>query len=186
MTQKGGAFSPRGTSTMTACRHFMAICFGLAAWFWCTAGAFAQERPASAQPEGAGSRAGVVAPSDFPWDTVEWVERRYKIEAMHFKARDETGIDWWGDDDVMIETVDAKGWTVSDEIGDVDSGETHPRPPSTRLRVASSPCAPASSCWARRRCATTSANPRPCGLRSSSGRRTSKSSLTTRPVSATQ
>lgn len=114
---------------MTACRHFMAICFGLAAWFWCTAGAFAQERPASAQPEGAGSRAGVVAPSDFPWDTVEWVERRYKIEAMHFKARDETGIDWWGDDDVMIETVDAKGWTVCDEIGDVDSGETHPRPP---------------------------------------------------------
>lgn len=62
---------------------------------------------------------------------IEWVERRYKIEAVRFKARDETGIDWLGSDEVMVETIDAKGWTVSDEPGrhsridDIDSGETY-------------------------------------------------------------
>jgi hypothetical protein len=66
MTQKG-AVSSTGTSTMTACRQFIAICFGLAAWFWCTAGTFVQQRPVPAQPVGAGSWAGVVAASDFPW-----------------------------------------------------------------------------------------------------------------------
>lgn len=59
------------------------------------------------------------------WDTIKWLERRYKIEALRFKARDETGIDWWGSDEVMIETRDAKGWTVSNEIGGIDSGDTH-------------------------------------------------------------
>jgi hypothetical protein len=72
----------------------MAICFGLAAWFWCTTGAFAQARPASPQPEDAGRPAGAEAPRGNPWDAIEWVERRYKIEAMRFKARDETGVDW--------------------------------------------------------------------------------------------
>lgn len=110
---------------MTSRRHFMAICFGLAAGFCCTGGAFAQERPASPQPQDAGHSAVVVVPSDFPWDTVEWIERRYKIEAMRFKARDESGIDWWGSDEVMVGTFDAKGHTTSDEIGDIDSGDTH-------------------------------------------------------------
>jgi hypothetical protein len=108
----------------------MVIYFGLVAWLWCTAGAFAQERPASPQPEGVGPPAGVVGLGDFPWETVEWVERRYKIEAMHFKALDETGFDWLGSDEVMIETVDAKGWTVSDEFESVDSGETHKLDPT--------------------------------------------------------
>ena len=118
---------------------FMAMCFGLAAWFWCTANAFAQERSASAQPEGARARAGAVALSDFPWETVQWSERRYKIEAMHFTARDETGSDWWGDDDVMIQTVDVKGFTVSDEIGNVDTGETHSLVPDKSCIVAVRP-----------------------------------------------
>ncbi len=108
---------------MTARRRFMAICFGLAAWSWCTAGAYAQERPASPQPEGAGRPAVVVVPSDIHWDAIEWVERRYKIEAMRFKCRDETGVDWWGSDEVMVRTEDAIGWTVSDEIDDIDSGD---------------------------------------------------------------
>jgi hypothetical protein len=121
--------SQQGGIDVISLRQLIAVCFVLAAWFCCAPAVFAQPRPATPQPDGSGRPADVMVTKDFPWHTVEWVERRYKIEAMHFKARDETGIDWWGDDDVMIETVDAKGWTVSDEIGDVDSGETHPRPP---------------------------------------------------------
>jgi hypothetical protein len=118
--------------------HFIAICFGLAAWFWCT-DAFAQTRPATPQPEGAGTPADVAVLRDFPWHTVEWVERRYKIEAMRFKARDETGYDWWGSDEVMVETVDAKGWTVSDEIGGIDSGDTHHFDPAKSCIIAVRP-----------------------------------------------
>jgi hypothetical protein len=80
-----------------------------------------------------------VALSDFPWDTVEWVERRYKIEALRFKARDETGVDWWGSDEVMVRTDDAKGWTVSDEIGGIDSGDTHNFDPAKSCIVAVRP-----------------------------------------------
>jgi hypothetical protein len=99
----------------------MAICFGLAAWSWCTGGASAQ------------------APSGNPWDAIEWVERRYKIEAMRFKARDETGVDWWGRDEVMVGTFDAKGSTVSDEIGDIDSGDTHKFDPAKSCIIAVRP-----------------------------------------------
>jgi hypothetical protein len=116
----------------------MAICFGLAVWFWCTAGAFAQAPPPTPQPDDAG-RPGVAAALSGIWDTVEWVERRYKIEAMRFKARDETGVDWWGSDEVMVETVDAKGWSVSDEIGNIDSGDTHHFDPAKSCIVAVRP-----------------------------------------------
>jgi hypothetical protein len=131
-------------STMISRRHFMAICFmaicfGLAAWFWWTAGAFAQQRPATPQPENAGPPADVVGLSDFPWHAVEWIERRYKIEAVRFKARDETGIDWPGSDEVMVETSDAKGWTVSDEIGNIDSGDTHDFDPAKSCIIAVRP-----------------------------------------------
>lgn len=124
---------------MTSHWRFMAMFFGLAAWFWCAAGAYAQERPASPPPEGAGRPAAVVVPGDIPWHTFEWIERRYKIEAMRFKARDETGVDWWGSDEVMVGTDDAKGWTVSNEIGDIDSGDTHPLDPAKSCIVAVSP-----------------------------------------------
>jgi hypothetical protein len=123
---------------MTSRRRFMAVCCGLAAWFWYTAGAFEQQRPPTPQPEGAG-RPAVVVPSDFPWHTFELIERRYKIEAVRFKARDETGIDWWGSDEVMVRTDDAKGWTVSDEIGNIDSGDTHPFDPAKSCIVAVRP-----------------------------------------------
>ena len=56
---------------------------------------------------------------------ISWIERRYKIEAARFKARDETGIDWWGSDEVMVRTDDAKGSTGSNVIDDIDSGNTH-------------------------------------------------------------
>ena len=105
--------------------HFTAICFGLTAWSLCAVGAYAQERQPSSQPQASSRSTVVVTPSDFPWDTVEWIERRYKIEAMRFKARDESGIDWWGSDEVMVGTFDAKGHTTSDEIDDIDSGDTH-------------------------------------------------------------
>jgi hypothetical protein len=78
--------------------------------------------PAPAERTGA-----IVAPAGFPWDTItaEWTERRYKVEAIRFKAHDETGFDRLGSDEVMIGTLDAEGTTVSDEIGDIDSGDTH-------------------------------------------------------------
>jgi hypothetical protein len=107
---------------MISRRRCMAICVGSAAWFSCTAGG---APPPTPQPAGAGPPANVVTLSDFPWHTFEWIERRYKIEAMRFKARDETGIDWPGSDEVMVGTDDAKGSTVSNEIGDIDSGDTH-------------------------------------------------------------
>lgn len=55
------------------------------------------------------------------------VERLYKIEAVSFKAVDETGIDWGplNSDEVMVGTFDAKGYTHSREIGNIDSGDTH-------------------------------------------------------------
>lgn len=91
---------------------------------FCAPAAVAQD---TADPAPAESPAGVAAPVDFPWETIaaEWTERRYKVEAIRFKARDETGIDWWGDDEVMVKTTDAKGFTTSDEIGGIDSGDTH-------------------------------------------------------------
>jgi hypothetical protein len=104
----------------------MAICVGLAAFFSCTAGAFAQAQP-SPQPDPASRPALATAPSDIhvPFPTPEWMGRRYKIEAVRFKAVRESDIGWWPfSDEVMVGTFDAKGDTVSDEFGDVDSGET--------------------------------------------------------------
>lgn len=110
---------------MISRRYVMAIGFSVVVGFWCTPGAFAQVRPASPPPEDAGRLTVVEVPRATRWDTIQWVERRYKIEAMRFKARDETGIDWLGSDEVMVETTDAKGGTVSNEIGGIDSGDTH-------------------------------------------------------------
>ncbi|CAG9934001.1 hypothetical protein [Candidatus Nitrotoga arctica] len=118
--------SPRWTQTINASKRFVAICLGLMAALGATADTFAQALPSSPS----------LVDTDYPtvvtkvsssinWDTIRWVERRYKIEAMRFKARDETGIDWLGSDEVMVETTDAKGWTVSNEIGDIDTGDTH-------------------------------------------------------------
>lgn len=44
---------------------------------------------------------------------------------MYFKVRQESGIDWLGSDEVVIETFDSKGRTMSDEIGDMDTGDVH-------------------------------------------------------------
>ena len=53
-----------------------------------------------------------------PWHAilVPLVERRYKkVEAMRFKARDESGVDWFGSDEVRVGTADAEGFTSSGE-----------------------------------------------------------------------
>jgi hypothetical protein len=124
---------------MTSRTRLMAIYFGLAVWFWSTAVAFAQARQASPLPEDA-SRPDVAQRSNGNyWDTVVWDERRYKIEAVRFKARRETGIGWLGSDEVMIGTVDAKGQTVSDEIKNIDSGKTHSFDPAKSCIVAVRP-----------------------------------------------
>lgn len=124
---------------MISRRYVMAIGFSVVAGFWCAPGAFAQERPASPQPEDAGRQTVAEASRATPWDTIQWVERRYKIEAMRFKARDETGVDFLGSDEVMVETSDAKGIMVSEEIGDIDSGDTHNFDPATSCIVAVRP-----------------------------------------------
>ena len=124
---------------MISRRYVMAIGFSVVAGLWCTPGAFAQERPASPQPEEAGRPTIAEASRATPWDTIQWVERRYKIEAIRFKARDETGINWPGSDEVMVETHDAKGWTVSNEIGGIDSGDTHHFDPGKSCIVAVRP-----------------------------------------------
>ena len=135
--------SPRRTPTITTCRRFVAIFFGLAAALWCTADAFAQARPTSPQLEDTDHPTVVTeVSSGINWDTISWVERRYKIEAMRFKARQETGINWlgWlGSDEVVVETTDAKGWTVSNEIDNIDSGDTHNFDPAKSCIVAVRP-----------------------------------------------
>jgi hypothetical protein len=124
---------------MISCRYVMAIGFSVVAGLLCIPGAFAQERPASPQPEDADRPTVAEASRATRWDTIQWVERRYKIEAMRFKARDETGIDWLGSDEVMVETNDARGSTVSNEIGDIDSGDTHNFDPAKSCIVAVRP-----------------------------------------------
>lgn len=114
-------------------------CFALATWFWCNGGASAHDPQATSQPDTTGSPAPGELSADIPWHTFFWMERRYKIEALRFKARDETGIDWWGSDEVMIGTDDAKGWTVSDEIGNIDSGDVHHFDPAKSCIVAVRP-----------------------------------------------
>lgn len=123
--------------TLTSLKRYTALCFGLVAGLWCIADAFAQAHPAALLPEDVDHAA--KASSRINWDSIRWVERRYKIEAMGFKARDETGIDWLGSDEVMVETTDAKGWTVSKEIGGIDSGETHNFDPAKSCIVAVRP-----------------------------------------------
>lgn len=115
----------------------MAICVGLAASFSCTAGAFAQAQPAS-QPDSAG-RPALAEALKVPFPTPEFMERRYKIEAVRFKAVDETGINWPFSDEVMVGTFDAKGRTVSDTFGDVDSGETRNFDPAKSCIIAVRP-----------------------------------------------
>jgi hypothetical protein len=47
----------------------------------------------SPRPEDAGRPAVAVVPGDIPWPTVEWIERRYKIEAIRTGAG-RNGVDW--------------------------------------------------------------------------------------------
>ena len=127
---------------MISRRYFVGICFSLMAGLWYTPGAFAQASPASPQPEDAGRPTVAEVSRSTRWDTIQWVERRYKIEALRFKARVETGLNWlgWlGSDEVMVQTDDAKGWTVSREIGDIDSGDTHHFDPAKSCIVAVRP-----------------------------------------------
>jgi hypothetical protein len=102
----------------------------MAVWLWVAAAAGAEERPASAAPEDADRPSVAEASRGIRWDTIRWFERRYKIEAIRFTARDESGFDWLGSDEVMVLTSDANGWTVSNEIGDIDSGDSHPFDPA--------------------------------------------------------
>jgi hypothetical protein len=120
---------------MPARTRCMVFCVGLTLALSCAFEAFAQS-PSAPQPDPAGGLAAVEVPSQIPWDAISWTERRYKIEAVRFKARHETGIEWLGSDEVMIQTWDAKGWTVSDQIGGIDSGETHNFDPAKSCIVA--------------------------------------------------
>ncbi len=109
----------------TSCGRFTMCGVSVLVW-WCLVGsAVAHESSATSQSSSLNQSTSVQQHSEIAWDAVEWTERRYKIEALGFKARDETGNSWVGSDEVMIRTDDAKGWTVSSQIGGIDSGDTH-------------------------------------------------------------
>lgn len=119
-------------------KRLTVVCLGFAAWCWCMTNAYAQEREPSASPQDGGHPA-LVAPGHLPWDTFVWVERRYKIEALRFKALDETGYDWAGSDEVVVGTFDAEGYTYTNEIGNIDSGDTHHFDPAKSCIIAVRP-----------------------------------------------
>lgn len=106
---------------MVVQRRFMIWCLSAVAYMCDGADVFAHG-PQSSVPSGT-TEVRAVVEQDVAWDAIEWTERRYKIEAVGFKARNETGWDWWGSDEVMVGTEDAKGWTVSGELSGIDSGE---------------------------------------------------------------
>jgi hypothetical protein len=133
------AISPRRKFVMVVRTHFITACFSLIAGFGCIPGALAQDRPSSPQPEVAGHSTVVDVSGSINWNEYKWIERRYKIEAIRFRARRETGIGWWGSDEVMVGTEDAKGNTVSEEIDGIDSGDTHYFDPAKSCIVAVRP-----------------------------------------------
>ena len=119
-----------------------AIWIGMMALSFCGSGVLAQESTAPPSTGGAATGpasepAQIRMPGD--WADIAVLERRYKIEALSFKARDETGVDWPGSDEVMVKTTDAEGWTSTDEIGDIDSGDTHEFDPAKSCIVAVRP-----------------------------------------------
>jgi hypothetical protein len=118
-----------------------AICIALTAWCCCAVTGWAQEPPARPSSGGAEGAAAEPALIRLPWDwsDIRVLERRYKIEALRFKARDETGADWSGSDEVMIKTTDAEGWTASDKIENIDSGDTHNVDPAKSCIIAVRP-----------------------------------------------
>ena len=80
---------------MTSYRRFMMCGLGVLAWCWCTAGGTAaHESPAASQSSSSGQAISLPQPSNIAWDAIDWIERHYKIEALGFKARDESGLDW--------------------------------------------------------------------------------------------
>ncbi|HRI39916.1 MAG TPA: hypothetical protein PLO50_15275, partial [Nitrospira sp.] len=101
------------------------FCYGLMAWSLSSATAIAQTGQVIPQPAAEGKGTVVAVPDGRLQATFEVVERLYKIEALGFKALDETGVDSAGSDEVMVGTSDAKGFTHSLEIGNIDSGDTH-------------------------------------------------------------
>jgi hypothetical protein len=127
---------------MISRRDFSAIRIGIMALSFCAAGALAQESPAP--PPSGGTAAGpplepaqIHVPGD--WADIAVLERRYKIEALRFKARDETGADWPGSDEVMVKTTDPEGWTVADKVENIDSGTVHEFDPAKSCIVAVRP-----------------------------------------------
>lgn len=114
--------------------RFMIWCLSVVVGLHCGINAHAHEPQSAAQSGTSEIRA--VVEQDVSWDTIEWTERRYKVEAIGFKARNETGWDWWGSDEVMVGTEDSKGWTVSGELSGVDSGEFYSLDPVRSCVVA--------------------------------------------------
>jgi hypothetical protein len=115
--------------------------------------ASADEPMTNSEPTRSGRPSFVPLSGTIAWDTIVWVERRYKIEALRFMARDESGIDLWPlSDEVTVGTFDANGFTVSREIGNVDTGDVHnfdpaksciiPIPPGSVVLGESSVCDP--------------------------------------------
>lgn len=128
-------------------------CLSLALAFVSSGKASADEPQVNSEPTRSGGLSFVALSGTIASDTILWVERRYKIEALRFKARDESGIDLWPlSDEVKVGTFDANGFTVSREIENVDTGDVHnfdpaksciiPIPPGKVVLGESSVCDP--------------------------------------------
>lgn len=121
---------------MASYRSLLVASVSVVAWVWCAAGAFAQQPEATPQPDRTGGRLDVTQPLGNIIRPDRVMERRYKVEAIRFKAVDESGYDWDGSDEVIVETLDAKGGTSTREIGDIDSGDVHDFDPAVSCIVA--------------------------------------------------
>ena len=121
---------------MVSYRSLLVASVSVAAWVWCAAGAFAQRPEATPYPDRTGGRLDVTQPLGNIIRPDPVMERRYKVEAIRFKAVDESGYDWDGSDEVIVETLDAKGGTSTREIGDIDSGDVHDFDPAVSCIVA--------------------------------------------------
>lgn len=76
---------------MVSYRSLLVASVSVTAWVWCAAGVFAQQSEATPQSDRTGGRLGVPQPSGNIVRPDPVMERRYKVEAIRFKAVDESG-----------------------------------------------------------------------------------------------
>jgi hypothetical protein len=57
---------------------------------------------------------------------------RFVVNAVHMRAIDETGPDWWGDDDIVVNFESNRGEVTTGVYGDMDTGDIQGFRPANR------------------------------------------------------